>query len=87
MVKLLVKQIPKSSLKWDVPLRDVLYRLFIEKTDRKTQSLKITSRALEQQQKKNDRGNLLLGPSIPLEYILGLQIIESTNKKTKETFQ
>ena len=64
-----------------------MYRLFIEKTDRKTQSLKITSRALEQQQKKNDRGNLLLGPSIPLEYILGLQIIESTNKKTKETFQ
>ena len=64
-----------------------MYRLFIEKTDRKTQSLKITSRALEQQQEKNDRGNLLLGPSIPLEYILGLQIIESTNKKTKETFQ
>jgi len=39
-----------------------LYRLFIEKTDRKTQSLKITSRALEQQRERDDRGNLLLGP-------------------------
>jgi len=29
----------------------------------------------------------LLGPSALLEYILELQIVESTNKKTKETFQ
>ena len=30
---------------------------------------------------------MLLDPSALLEYILGLQIIESTVKKTKETFQ
>jgi len=29
----------------------------------------------------------LLGLSALLEYILGLQIVKSTNKKTKETFQ
>ena len=30
---------------------------------------------------------MLFGPSVLLEYILGLQSIESTNRKTKETFQ
>jgi len=68
-------------------LRDVLYRLFIKKTNRKTQSLKNSSRALEQQRERDNGGNFLLGPFVSLEYILELQIIESTIEKTKETFQ
>jgi len=60
---------------------------FIKEANRKIQSLKNNSRALKQQREREDGGRLLLGPSVPLEYILGLQIIESTIKKTKETFQ
>jgi len=32
----------------------------------------------------DNRNNLLLGPSVLLEYILGLQTVESTNKKQKK---
>jgi len=58
-----------------------------EKAKKKTQLLKNSNKALEWQREEDNRGNLLLGPSVPLEYILGLQIIKLTNKKTKETFQ
>ena len=61
-----------------------MYRLFIKETNRKTQSLKNNSGALEQQKEGDNRGKLLLGPSVLLEYILGLQVIESTIKKQKK---
>jgi len=35
----------------------------------------------------DDGGNFLFFPFVPLKYISGLQIIESTIKKTKEIFQ
>ena len=68
-------------------MRDVLYKLFIKETNRKTQLLKNSSRALEQQRERNNGANFLLDLFMPLEYILGLQIIELTIEKTKETFQ
>ena len=75
---------PKFFSKCDIPLRDVWYRFFIKKNKKKTQSLKNSSGALEQQKEGDNRGKLLLGPSVLLEYILGLQVIESTIKKQKK---
>ena len=80
MVKLLVKQVPKSFLKWGISLKGSFYK----ENKQKTQSLKNSREALEWQKKKDDGDKLLLDPCVFLEYILGLKIIESTIKKQKK---